>query len=181
MKISKNNSSSGNRRLKGSNAKGLQTKLIKGNKSVKGRRINFKLYYKFGTDKTRSVERTHKIVLKALGNCRLSARHIETGRRMIKKFLSRKINLNVRVFPFSAVTKRPHDVRMGKGKGMRITDWIYPVKAGKVLYEVIPSYMSHSHITPSTAKHLFYFPIISVLKKLNLKFPVFVRPFLLEI
>jgi ribosomal protein L16 len=177
----KTTSNLGNRRLKGSNAKGLQTKLIKGNKSVKGRRISFKLYYNFGTDKTRNLIRTHKIVLKALGNCRLSARHIETGRRMIKRLLSRKINLSVRVFPFSAVTKRPHDVRMGKGKGMRITDWIYPIKAGKVLYEIVPSYMINAHVTPSAAKHLFYSPIISVLKKLNLKFPIPVKSFLLEI
>jgi len=173
--------SSSIKKSKGSNAKGLQAKLIKGSKSVKGRRISFKLYYNYGTDKLRNISHTHKIVVKALSNCRLSAKHIETGRRLIKRFLSRKINLNVRVYPFVAVTKRPHDVRMGKGKGTRITDWIYPIKSGKILYEIVPVYIVKSRLVPQASKQLFAQTVMSVFEKLNLKFPIPVKALLLEL
>lgn len=123
---------------KTSNQKGLQSKIIKGSKTQKGKRIPFKLYHKYGTEINRSVERLGKFVLIALNNVRLPAKQIEAGRRAIKKFVRKGYKLAVRVYPFAPITKRPSDVRMGKGKGTKITDWIYPLKAGKIIYEISP-------------------------------------------
>jgi len=119
-----------------SNQKGLQNKIIKGSKGQKGKRLPFKLYHTFGTEIDRKTERLGKFVLVALANARLSARQIEAGRRAIKKYTRKSYRLAVRVYPYSPVTKRPSDVRMGKGKGTKISDWIYPVKAGKTVYEI---------------------------------------------
>jgi large subunit ribosomal protein L16 len=123
---------------KASNQKGLQSKIIKGSKTQKGKRIPFKLFYRYGTEINRSIERLGKFVLIALSNIRLPAKQIEAGRRAIKKFIRKGYKLAVRVYPFAPITKRPSDVRMGKGKGTKISDWIYPLKAGKVVYEISP-------------------------------------------
>jgi ribosomal protein L16 len=123
---------------KASNQKGLLSKIVKGSKGHKGKRIPFKLFYSFGTEINRLSERLTKFVLIGLAHIRLSAKQIEAGRRAIKKFIKKSYRLSVRVYPFAPITKRPSDVRMGKGKGTKIVDWIYPIKPGKVIYELIP-------------------------------------------
>jgi ribosomal protein L16 len=123
---------------KASNQKGLQSKIIKGSKGQKGKRIPFKLFYTYGTEVNRPIERLNKFVLIGLANVRLSAKQIEAGRRAIKKFIKKSYRLAVRVYPFAPITKRPSDVRMGKGKGTKISDWVYPLKVGKVIYEITP-------------------------------------------
>jgi ribosomal protein L16 len=120
-----------------SNQKGLLNKIVRGSKGQKGKNLPFKLYYNFGVAPNHQVARRNRFVLIALGRARLSARQIEAGRRAIKKFIRKSYRLSVQVYPFSPVTKRPSDVRMGKGKGTKISDWIYPLKSGKILYEIM--------------------------------------------
>jgi len=122
-----------------SNTKGLQSKIVKGSKGQKGRRIPFRLFNRFGSEAGRRVrERFGHYVLNAQGCARLSARKLEAGRRAIKRVIRRHYELSLRVYPFSPCTKRPSDVRMGKGKGTKICDWIYPIRAGKVIFELRP-------------------------------------------
>lgn len=71
----------------------------------------------------------------AMESIRLNAAQIESGRMAILKKVGRKdLEMWVRVFPHIPVTKKPLEVRMGKGKGS-VDYFVAYVKAGKLLYE----------------------------------------------
>ncbi|SRR5690606_8198171 len=73
--------------------------------------------------------------LQATEAARVSARQIEAGRMAIMRSVKRQGKLFIRVFPDKPVTKKPLEVRMGKGKGS-VELWVSPVKPGKVLFEI---------------------------------------------
>jgi len=73
--------------------------------------------------------------LQATEPCWLTARQIEAGRIAITRHAKRKGKLWIRVFPWKPVTKKPTEVRMGKGKGDP-EFWVDVVKPGRILYEV---------------------------------------------
>ncbi|HJL65894.1 MAG: 50S ribosomal protein L16 [Arenicellales bacterium] len=73
--------------------------------------------------------------LKATGRGRLTSRQIEAARRAITRHVKRGGRLWVRVFPDKPVSKKPLEVRMGKGKG-NPEYWVALVKPGHVLYEI---------------------------------------------
>ncbi len=73
--------------------------------------------------------------LKALEPAWLTARQIEAGRIAITRHVKRKGKLWIRVFPWKPVTKKPTEVRMGKGKGDP-EFWVDVVRPGKVIYEL---------------------------------------------
>ena len=60
---------------------------------------------------------------------------IEAARIAINRHLKRRGKLWIRLFPYKPVTKKPLEVRMGKGKG-NVEAWVAPVKPGRVLFEV---------------------------------------------
>ena len=66
---------------------------------------------------------------------KLTSRQIEAARVAINRYLRRGGELVIRIFPHKPVTKRPLEVRMGKGKGP-VEYYVAPVKEGTVLYEV---------------------------------------------
>lgn len=76
---------------------------------------------------------THGI--QALERGRISAKQIEAVRRSITNFLKRKGKVWIRIFPDFPVTKKPSEVRMGKGKG-NVAFWVCNVKPGRILYEI---------------------------------------------
>ena len=65
----------------------------------------------------------------------LTARQIEAGRMAIQRAVKRQGQLWIRVFPDKPVTKKPLEVRMGKGKGAP-EYWVAVVKPGRILYEI---------------------------------------------
>ncbi|MDH4218609.1 MAG: 50S ribosomal protein L16 [Candidatus Aminicenantes bacterium] len=73
--------------------------------------------------------------LQALEPCWLTARQIEAGRIAITRHAKRKGKLWIRVFPWKPVTKKPTEVRMGKGKGDP-EFWVDVIKPGNILYEL---------------------------------------------
>ena len=73
--------------------------------------------------------------LKAVGPARVTARQIEAARRAITRFLKRSGRVWIRIFPDVPVTKKPAEVRMGKGKGS-VEYWVAPVKAGRIMFEI---------------------------------------------
>ncbi len=73
--------------------------------------------------------------LKALGNCWLKNNQIESVRVILARQLRRGGKLWIRAFPDKSVTKKPAEVRMGKGKG-ELDHWVCPVKRGKILFEL---------------------------------------------
>ncbi len=73
--------------------------------------------------------------LKATTRGRLTARQIEAARRTITRNVKRGGKLWIRVFPDKPVTKKPLEVRQGKGKG-NVEYWVALVQPGSVLYEI---------------------------------------------
>ena len=76
-----------------------------------------------------------QIALVALEPVWLQARHIEAARVAINRKLERKGNVWLRVFPDKPITKKPSEVRMGKGKGSP-EFWAANIKPGVILFEV---------------------------------------------
>jgi large subunit ribosomal protein L16 len=73
--------------------------------------------------------------LQALEPCWLTARQLEAGRITITRFIKRRGKLWIRAFPWKPVTKKPTEVRMGKGKGDP-EFWVDVIRPGRVLYEL---------------------------------------------
>ena len=105
----------------------LQPKRVKYRKSQKGRlrgralrgtRLNFGEYG-----------------LVAQENKRITARQIEATRVTIVRSVGHEGRLWIRIFPDKAITKKPLETRMGKGKG-EPDHWVAPVKPGRVLFEL---------------------------------------------
>ncbi|UAT42974.1 50S ribosomal protein L16 [Anaplasmataceae bacterium AB001_6] len=73
--------------------------------------------------------------LKSLGTARLSPNQLESARRVLVKHLGKGAKLFLRIFPDIPVSKKPTDVRMGKGKGS-VDRYIFRVSPGRILFEI---------------------------------------------
>ncbi len=73
--------------------------------------------------------------LKAQAPARVTARQIEAARRAITRHMKRQGRVWIRVFPDVPVSKKPTEVRMGKGKGSP-EYWAARVKPGRVVFEI---------------------------------------------
>lgn len=73
--------------------------------------------------------------LKALGRGRLTARQIEAARRAIARSIKRGGKIWLRVFPDKPITKKPLEVRQGKGKG-NVEYWVALIQPGRMLFEI---------------------------------------------
>lgn len=73
--------------------------------------------------------------LKATTRGRITARQIESARRAISRHVKRGGKIWIRVFPDKPITKKPLEVRMGKGKGS-VEYWVAQIKPGTMLYEI---------------------------------------------
>jgi large subunit ribosomal protein L16 len=73
--------------------------------------------------------------LKATDRGRMTSRQIEAARRTITRHVKRGGKLWIRVFPDVPITKKPIEVRQGKGKG-NVEYWIAQIQPGRVLYEI---------------------------------------------
>ena len=73
--------------------------------------------------------------LKATGRCRITSRQIESARRAMNRYIKRGGKIWIRIFPDKPITKKPLEVRQGKGKG-NVEYWVALIQPGKVLYEI---------------------------------------------
>ena len=73
--------------------------------------------------------------LKATTRGRVTARQIEAARRAITRHVKRGANIWIRIFPDKPITKKPLEVRQGKGKG-NVEYWVAQVQPGRMLYEI---------------------------------------------
>lgn len=73
--------------------------------------------------------------LQATGRGRINSRQIEAARRTITRRVKRGGKLWIRVFPDKPITKKPLEVRQGKGKG-NVEYWVAQVQPGRMLYEI---------------------------------------------
>jgi large subunit ribosomal protein L16 len=73
--------------------------------------------------------------LQAVTRGYISNNQIEAARVAINRHLKRRGKVWIRLFPYKSITKKPLEVRMGKGKG-NVEGWVAPVKPGRVLFEI---------------------------------------------
>lgn len=73
--------------------------------------------------------------IKSLECSRITARQIESARIVISKYLKRVGKIWIRIFPDKPITKKPLEVRQGKGKG-NVEYWVALVQPGRVLFEI---------------------------------------------
>nr|YP_010470425.1 ribosomal protein L16 [Tetraselmis marina]UVF37913.1 ribosomal protein L16 [Tetraselmis marina] len=98
-------------------------------------------YQKYQKGKVKNIKKnTQKLSfgkygIKSASSWRLSARTIEAIRRVISRKLKRTGKTWIRVFPDIPVTKKPAEVRMGKGKGS-IHFWVVRICKGQILFEI---------------------------------------------
>ena len=65
----------------------------------------------------------------------LTSRQIEAARIAVTRYMKREGKVWIRVFPDKPITKKPLEVRQGKGKG-NVEYYVAPIKPGKILYEM---------------------------------------------
>lgn len=72
--------------------------------------------------------------IKTLEEGFLTSRQIEAARIAVTRFMKREGQVWIRVFPDKPITKKPAEVRMGKGKGAP-DHWVAPIRPGRILFE----------------------------------------------
>jgi large subunit ribosomal protein L16 len=105
----------------------LMPKKVKFRKQQRGKRA--------GKAQTGSTVCFGDFGLKALETTWMTARQIEAARIAMTRFIKRGGKIWIRVFPDKPTTKKPTEVRMGKGKGAPDA-WVAVVKPGRILFEM---------------------------------------------
>jgi large subunit ribosomal protein L16 len=85
--------------------------------------------------------------LKAIMRGQLTARQIDAARRAMTRHVKRGGKIWIRVFPVKPITKKPLEVRQGKGKG-NVEFWVAQIQPGRLLYEM-------AGVTEETAREAF--------------------------
>src|ERR1700674_3478733 len=91
--------------------------------------------------------------LKAMAPERITARQIEAARRALTRHMKRAGRVWIRVFPDVPVSKKPVEVRMGKGKGAPEL-WVVRVAPGRIMFEIdgVPADIARQAFTLAAAK-----------------------------
>lgn len=91
--------------------------------------------------------------LKAVEHSRLTSRQIEAARRAIARHVKRGGRTIIRIFPDKPVSKKPLEVRQGKGKG-NVEYWVALVQPGRMLFEIegITEELAREAFARATAK-----------------------------
>jgi large subunit ribosomal protein L16 len=91
--------------------------------------------------------------LKSIGRGRITARQIESARRAITRHVKRGGKIWIRIFPDKPITKKPLEVRQGKGKG-NVEYWVAQIQPGRMLYEIegISEELAREAFTLASAK-----------------------------
>lgn len=91
--------------------------------------------------------------LKAVGRGRITARQIEAARRALTRKVKRGAKVWIRIFPDKPITKKPLEVRQGKGKG-NVEYWVAQIQPGRMLYEMegVPRELAREALALAAAK-----------------------------
>jgi len=73
--------------------------------------------------------------IKSLDTAWITGRQIEAARQAITRHMKREGQLWIRIFPDKPITKKPAEVRMGKGKGAP-EGFVYPITPGRIIFEI---------------------------------------------
>jgi large subunit ribosomal protein L16 len=106
-----------------------------------------------GTSKAGTELNFGQYGLKALEPDRVTARQIEAARRALTRHMKRAGRVWIRVYPDVPVSKKPIEIRMGKGKGTP-EYWVCRVKPGRIMFEVdgIPLTLAKEALALAAAK-----------------------------
>jgi large subunit ribosomal protein L16 len=91
--------------------------------------------------------------MQVLERGRITNRQIEACRIAINRFFNRRGQVWIRIYPDKPITKKPAEVRMGKGKGA-VDHWVAVVRPGRVLFEVanVPRELAQNALKRAAAK-----------------------------
>ena len=86
-----------------------------------------------------NAQRGHQLAfgtfgIKTLEPGRLTSRQIEAARIAVTRYMKREGQVWIRIFPSTPITKKPAEVRMGKGKGA-LDHWVAKIQPGHILFE----------------------------------------------
>jgi large subunit ribosomal protein L16 len=87
-----------------------------------------------------NAQRGHELAfgsfgIKTLENAWITGRQIEAARQAITRYMKREGQLWIRIFPDKPITKKPAEVRMGKGKGAP-EGFVAPITPGRIMFEI---------------------------------------------
>ena len=105
----------------------LQPKKTKFRRSQKGRMK--------GTAQRGTQISFGSFAIKSLGTHWITGRQIEAARQAITRYMKREGQVWIRIFPDKPITKKPAEVRMGKGKGAP-EGFVAPITPGRILFEI---------------------------------------------
>jgi large subunit ribosomal protein L16 len=129
----------------------LRPKKTKFDKSFKGKAIN-----RIISKNSYNQSHTGTIILKALMSCRLTSKQIEILYITINKVLKRSGTIHIPIFPNTPVSKKPNEIRMGKGKGA-VDHWVCRILAGTIICEIETNSINKALKAITYAK--FRFPV----------------------
>jgi large subunit ribosomal protein L16 len=91
--------------------------------------------------------------LKALEHGRITSRQIESARRALSRHVKRGGKVWIRIFPDKPISKKPLEVRQGKGKG-NVEYWVALVQPGRLMFEIegIPEDLAREALKLAAAK-----------------------------
>ena len=91
--------------------------------------------------------------LKAIDHGRITARQLEAARRAIARHVKRGGKIIIRIFPDKPISKKPLEVRQGKGKG-NVEYWVALVQPGRVMFEIegVPEELAREAFARASAK-----------------------------
>jgi large subunit ribosomal protein L16 len=91
--------------------------------------------------------------IKATGHARITARQIEAARRAVTRHVKRGGKIIIRLFPDKPISKKPLEVRQGKGKG-NVEYWVALVQPGRVMFEIegVPEELAREAFQRAAAK-----------------------------
>ena len=106
--------------------------------------------------------------LKSLEPSRVTARQIEAARRAMTRHMKRAGRVWIRIFPDVPVSKKPTEVRMGKGKGS-VEFWAAKVKPGRMMFEIdgVPVDVAREALSLAAAKLPVKYKFVSRLGDMN--------------
>jgi len=110
-----------------------------------------KTFNKINKYLTISILKKGSFYLTVLEAGRISSKQLETFYNAVNKYIKKTGKIVLKIFPQTPLSKKPIEVRMGKGKG-NVSLWVTKVKAGSVICEVISHFSSHTIKALSYAK-----------------------------
>lgn len=133
-------------------------------RNVKFKKVRKNVRCKKGIDvKTNVLSIKSTCGLKILESGTISMTVFEAVRKIIKKKTKKQGTLKVNGFPYIPITKKPIGLRMGKGVG-NVELWVFPVKKGRILFELIDVPIEVGRIALTAAAHKINLPTKILLK-----------------